>query len=228
MCREGDRKSAVHFLHVSKAGGSAIKSALRPYAARAGLQLHPHAIGLQDVPEGERVFFFVRTPIERFVSGFLSRQREGRPRYAIPWSSEEKIAFENFSTPNDLAEALSGSSQNRYAAINAISNIRQLARPLTTWLRDERYLGSRLNDVLFIGTQEAMNIDFARLLSALNLPSELSLPNNDFEAHRAPANSNRQLSEAAKENIRRWYATDCKLYDYCDLLSRSYRFHMLT
>ena len=85
----------VHFLHVGKIGGTAIKHAIGGAQApdsgeRARLayvvHLHRHAVGLRDVPVGEKFFFFVRDPVSRFVSGFHSRQRRGAPRYSGRWS----------------------------------------------------------------------------------------------------------------------------------------------
>ena len=96
----------VHFLHVGKTGGTAFKHAVRaapPPLSRYVIHLHPHRVVLRDVPEGERFPFFLRDPVTRFVSGFHSRQREGRPRYRTRWSPEERKAFERFPTPDALA-----------------------------------------------------------------------------------------------------------------------------
>ena len=70
----------VHFLHIGKTGGTAIKAALKAYPPAVTLHVHPHRFALADVPRGERVFFFVRDPLSRFVSAFHSRKRRGLPR----------------------------------------------------------------------------------------------------------------------------------------------------
>src|SRR6056297_1213665 len=98
-------KKPVHFLHIRKAGGTAIKEALKDIAVKQNVILHPHKTRLKDIPEGEKVFFFLRNPVSRFVSGFNSRLREGKPRYNSPWNEGEKVAFSRFPTANDLAEA---------------------------------------------------------------------------------------------------------------------------
>jgi hypothetical protein len=62
------RKDAVHFLHLPKTGGTAIKFAIEPYLMR-GLYViltHPHEFKLRDVPTGERVCFVLRDPVARF------------------------------------------------------------------------------------------------------------------------------------------------------------------
>jgi len=74
----------VHFLHIGKTGGTAIKHAIGSAQASisgdgAGLpcvvHLHRHAVRLRDVPAGERFFFFVRDPLEltmKVVAGFTA------------------------------------------------------------------------------------------------------------------------------------------------------------
>src|SRR5205823_2768329 len=105
---EGPDKELVNLLHVGKTGGTAVKHALRTALHAGGycIRLCRHGVRLRDVPPGEKVVFFVRDPASRFVSGFYSRLRQGRPRYTSPWSRAEKAAFGRFGTPNDLAAAL--------------------------------------------------------------------------------------------------------------------------
>ena len=60
----------------------------------------------QTIAPGEPVAFFVRHPVSRFVSGFNSRMRKGRPRRNVEWSEGERWSFERFRTPDELARAL--------------------------------------------------------------------------------------------------------------------------
>ena len=91
------RKPAAHFLHIGKTGGTAIIDVLRQYAQASPYFVyhHPHYVRLIDIPKGEKVFFFLRDPITRFVSGFYSRQRQGKPRHNLPWSVDEEIVLKN-------------------------------------------------------------------------------------------------------------------------------------
>ena len=95
------RTPVVHFLHISKTGGTAVKHALHDSLAltRCALLLHGHRVKLMDVPDGEKAAFFLRDPVSRFCSGFYSRKRQGRPRFDFPWSPAEELAFGRFSTP---------------------------------------------------------------------------------------------------------------------------------
>ena len=98
---EKQNKQAVHFLHIGKTGGSAIKHAINKNCPDSEYEIHfyRHAVKLRDIPKGEKFVFILRDPVTRFVSGFYSRQRQGKPRYNIPWRPKEKTAFETFSTP---------------------------------------------------------------------------------------------------------------------------------
>lgn len=206
----------IHFLHISKTGGTALKHALAPFAQGHGLQLHPHAVTLRQVPTGEKVVFFVRRPLERFVSGFLSRQRQGQPGRRVPWSAGERRAFERFASANALAEALgSGDADMRLRAEAAMDAIGHLRRPLALWLESDAYLRSRLDDVLLLGLQERLAEDFSRLRVLLNLPDAAVLPDGDALAHRAPQDADRHLSKPGAANVMAWYADDCRLFELC-------------
>ncbi len=53
-------KQKVHFLHIGKTGGSAIKSVLEKklITPKYILKLHSHGTSLKDIPKGEYVVFF--------------------------------------------------------------------------------------------------------------------------------------------------------------------------
>ena len=147
----------VHFLHIGKTGGSAIKEALKRaikeqdiYANANKLKdnteleikrlsgrfdqiiLHGHGKTLKQIPESDWFFFCIRNPISRYVSGFYSRKRQGKPRYNIPWNIKEKRAFKHFNTPNELAEALSSDNPKiRRRAKRAMKNIRHVKSSLS-------------------------------------------------------------------------------------------------
>jgi hypothetical protein len=210
-------KQVVHFLHVGKTGGTAIKHALRANRVtdRYLIKLHAHCTTLMEIPPGEKVVFFLRDPITRFVSGFLSRQRQGRPRFFFPWSVDEDKAFQTFATPNELALALSWEDNDgRKHAIEAMHSIQHVSSFYWDWFQDESYFLSRLSDVFFIGFQESLCADFTDLKSKLRLPDTVALPTSDVEAHRTPDSSKVELQGEAIRNLERWYAQD---YDFLHL-----------
>lgn len=217
-----DRSVRVHLLHVRKTGGTAVKHALAPCAGtdRCRIELHPHGTRLRDVPPGESVVFFVRDPIDRFVSGFFSKQRQGRPRYDNPWTPDEQAAFERFASPNALAVALSSADEAvNAAAVRAMKTIRHVKSSYWDWFEDPAYFRSRVPDIFFIGFVETLDADFARLRDKLGLPAGVTLPEGDVEAHRNPRDLDRSLVAEARRNLEAWYARDYAFLELCRSLA---------
>jgi hypothetical protein len=207
----------VHFLHIRKTGGTAVAEAMGPHAQEFGIVLHAHSTKLSDIPRDHRVFFFVRHPIPRFVSGFFSRLRRGRPRYNYyEWSEDEAKAFGRFAKANDLAEALSASDEEtRKHAHEAMTGVAHLNSSYRDWFSGEQELKDRLDSIVLIGLQEKLSTDFEHLKRLLSLPPELSLPKDDVLAHRTPAEFDRYLTPLAERNLATWYSEDIRFYEHC-------------
>lgn len=213
VIQKAQGKQFVHFLHIGKTGGTAVKHALEQHSAYSPfvICLHPHRVKLRHVPKGESVIFFLRDPISRFVSGFYSRQRRVQSRVYVPRRPYETIAFEYFDTPNQLALALySTDAEESARAQKAMKSIRHVRNSYWEWFESEEYLKSRLSDIFFIGFQEHLNEDFEILKSKLSLPDSVELPNDDIQAHRNPENLDRTLKNEAIENLRHWYNDEFK------------------
>lgn len=211
-------KTIVHLIHIGKTGGSAVKYVLEQNKSTPSHEifLHGHAIGLQNIEKGERIIFFLRDPIKRFISAFYGRQREDRPRYYSPWSKEEREAFETFATPNELARALSSmDDQFREKAIKAMRNIAHIRNSYWDWFCNENYMLSRKDDIYFIGTQENLSEDFFSLKKLLELPEDATLPTDSINAHRNPSNIDKALDEEAIKNLENWYKRDYDFIDFC-------------
>lgn len=208
------KQPRAHFLHIRKTAGSAIKAALQPVATsgRYHLILHDHATALDAVPANERFFFAVRDPLERFVSGFYSRQRQGLPRYHFPWSPDEEVAFGLFETASQLGEALTApDAVRRTAAERAMRTIRHVSHSYWDWFISPDYFEQRRSDLLFIAFQDRLDRDWPALTSLLGVDDHATLPTDDVAAHRAPASVDRRLSPSAVTNLKAWYAAD---YDF--------------
>lgn len=214
------RDVPLHFLHIGKTGGTAIKHALQPFAESANLRLRGHPTRLADIPPGEDVVFALRAPVARFVSAFHSRLRRGRPRYDIPWTPDEAAAFERFRTPNELACALSsGSAALRKRAERAMQVIPHVNSRYWDWLGGVEYLSARAADIRFIALQESLVGDFALLRAALGLPDDVLLPDDDVAAHRNPATLDRSLDGEALRNLALWYRDDTEALRACRRLA---------
>ena len=216
------RKRVLHFVHIGKTGGTALIDTLSR-AHRTSPQyrifFHPHHFTLHDVPAGEGAIFFLRDPITRFVSGFYGRQRQDYPRYNSPWRPGEKIAFEQFSAPQELALALSSEDPvEKNNAVQAMHNIAHVNTHYSFWLGSMADLERRADDIFFVGFQEQFNNHFEELRVSLQLPDSVSLPNDQVRSHRNPDGLDRSLNEQATKNLRDWYAEDYQYYEFCKAL----------
>ena len=216
-------KQPVHFLHLGKTGGTAIRHALKDIKSnRYVMHFHRHDVTISDIPRGEGVVFFLRDPIARYLSGFYSRQREGKPKYYSPWSPAERIAFSTFSTPNELAVALSSKNEEeREEAEVAMKSIGHVRSHYWDWFENEEYFMSRMTDIVFIGYQETLEKEFERLKVVLGLPESAALPVDDTKSHRNPKGLDKTLEDRAIENLRSWYNEDYKFMSLCRKLEHS-------
>ena len=218
-----DKIKTLHLLHIGKTGGTAIKYALKTCLEPPSFHInfHKHHTRLTDIPEGEKVFFFLRDPMTRFVSGFYSRLRQGRPRYYFPLLPDEQRAFNHFKTPKSLAVALNDRNNERRAqAESAMHAIGHVNTSFWDWLCSETYIMSRVRDLFFIGFQETLATDFEHLRGILNLSHEVSLPTDALVAHRNPEGLDKSLCALSRANLKDWYASDYRCLRMCQALSQ--------
>lgn len=204
-------RKRVHMLHIGKTGGTALKAALaKASTPRVRFIVHKHGVSLADIPVGEPCFFVVRDPVTRFVSGFLSRQRQGRPRHDFPWNSAEQAAFAAFATPNKLAIALSSpDAARRREAETAMADILHVGDHYSRWLGNQNYVRQRRSDILLVGSQERLDRDVALLSELLDVT--IVLPLDDVGSHRNPADADRALEPESVANLKAWYRDDYAL-----------------
>jgi hypothetical protein len=219
----------VHFLHIGKTGGNAIRAALGlrkdrfgPVAAGTVAGVRGHHVRLADIPAGDKVIFTLRDPIGRFVSGFNSRMRQGGPVKHRPWTEVEARAFARFKTPNELGLALSSSDPAiRSAAEEALNGIGHVKRHYAHWLQDMAYVRRRADDILFVAMVESLDADFGRIRQILQLPDRCALPQDDLVRHKTPDHMPTAIDDAARANLREWYAADYVLLEGCRRAFRS-------
>jgi len=224
------RRRRVHLLHIGKTGGTAVKAALSNHLSCRNhvVVLHDHHVTLRDVPERDLFMFLVRDPVDRFVSAFHSRRRQGRrrqgrPRYSYPWSDAERVAFGRFETPNDLALALEADDEStRRAAEAAMRSIHHVQTSYWDWFESEACLRSRVDGLFFIGHLETLAADFEILRSRLGLADSVALPDDAVAAHRAPDSLDRHLGDDARDVLARWHAREYEFLELCrDLCTRA-------
>ena len=162
-------------------------------------------------------FFSIRNPITRFKSGFYSRKRKGLPRILAEWTRSEAKAFGTFEHANDLAEALFRPDERGLLAAQAIQAIRHTAMQQIDWFSRIGFLS--LRPPLWIIRQEKFEPDFNRFLARLGLAitcADLRPATDPAAAHRNDYSGTTELTELARENLRRWYARDFVFYDVCE------------
>ena len=207
----------VAFLHIGKAAGTQIMHIaenLKPHGVTIVSLGHERKAAT--IPEGIRYFFSVRHPISRFRSSFYSRLRKGQPRNYNEWSVHEAAAFETFAHANDLAEALFQPGERGFLAAQAMQSIRHTAQQQFDWFTRAAFLSAR--PPVWIVRQEAFDADMEELLKRLGVDVPLSdlVASDDTAAHKNDYSKAPDLSEQAKENLKRWYARDFVFYDICD------------
>jgi hypothetical protein len=203
----------AYFLHIGKTGGAAIRHALLPFSREFDLRFVHHFLRADALPARASLLFTVRSPVDRYVSGFNSRLRMGRPRGDVPWTATEAAAFSLFTTPNALAEALGDHDPaRRRKARLAMHGISHLQQHQHGWFPAPalKYLTANRRRIKWIGATETLQSDFERLKERLGLPPSVALPFDAIAAHRTPEGFSRELSEAGRNNIAAWYAEDIR------------------
>jgi hypothetical protein len=207
----------VHFIHIGKTGGSAVRNAFEESSILNGryllnypylFHMHGHEFTLEDCPSGEFVFFTVREPVSRFVSSFYSRKREGRPKNYNPWTEDERTAFAFFATANELGEAI-GSAEDkiRKKAIQAMKSIGHVKSSYWDWFKNDSFLISNKSKIFHVLRQERLSDDFDAFKRKYNIDVK-SLTNDPIKSHKNVVEFDTKLSSSAIQNISTWYKED--------------------
>ena len=214
--------SPVHFLHINKTGGSAISQTLIPLTPKyTNLHFHGHEVNFKSIPKGEFIYFGIRDPITKYISGFYTRQRKGFPRNNSDWSLGEKIAFRWFKTPEHLAVSLYDKSIfEKMKARFAINMIYHTKKKYKDWLNSIDYLKSREDDLIFVLRQENLTQDFNKLLKMLNIKDNIKLPTDNIGMHKNPSHLSYKLSKKSEKNLKKWYKKDYEFLSMINKLSK--------
>jgi hypothetical protein len=209
-------------LHIGKTGGTAANAVLKAnnkLSVGEQVNCYKHKVGLRDVHDEnmcERLMFFIREPVARYISAFNSRLRMGYPRHHGEWSPREEVAFAHFKTPNQLAEALSSDdAEKRELARGAMIGIRHLRRAYEHYLDSVKLLEKEKDRIYFIAATETFGPDFDLMRKFLGVSPDIALPVDDYGAHRTPEGFEKTVSELGRENVQDYYKTDYEIYDWC-------------
>jgi hypothetical protein len=210
------------FLHNRKTAGTALKHVVGLQKERTPLEdvfCFGHSMTFPRFVKyypNSKAIFFVREPISRFVSGFYSRFRQGKPRFNNPWNAAEAKAFSRFQTPNQLAEALSSKNLlRRWYAISAMRSINHVRHTYLKFLGSVAFLKKHANKIAYIGSQPSFSEDLIILRAMLKIDEDIASPNDETLSHRTPAEFDKYLSPLAIKNLEKWYRADFKIYHWC-------------
>ncbi len=224
----------IHYIHIGKTGGSAIKASLWSWSnSSRDLNRRPASFSINMLSEGKlkekeynfllhshkqrfdkqldgKYIFFIRDPLNRYVSSFISRFRQGRPRYNVRYGLLETITFRFFKTPNQLAEVLSSHNRlKRICASMAMLSITQVRKSITYYLRGLDNVKKNQHKIFFVGTTENLDTDFYKMTDLLGIDNA-RLVKDPIESHKTPAEYEKMkfLSDRAKDNLIKWYRED--------------------
>lgn len=172
----------IGFLHVGKTGGTSIKDVLKDQVGD-GFYYHGHGGKLSRIWKNHpqrRMVFGYREPVSRFISGFNSRMRKGRPRYNVEWSKLERIAFENFKQPVELAEALGSNDKKvRSLAEMCMCSIQHVNKSLYEYLGSEDFLLKNSDNILYPYNVDTLHDDFDVIKFRLGIPQHIQLSSDE-------------------------------------------------
>jgi hypothetical protein len=211
-------------LHIGRTGGTYAQHVLAATpAARELVRVLDHQFSLETALNsfpGESAVFAIREPFAIFVSGFYSRMRQGRPRYNVPWSENEAIAFSSFQTPNQLAEALgSDNALIRERAEFSMRSITHVARCLRFFLHSASTVRQQRDRISWIFRQATLDDDIRHFLNKNGIPDSHTPIHDEVVRHSNPATADKSLSPAAIRNLTLWYKTDLEIYEECQSLA---------
>lgn len=145
------------FLHIGKTGGSGVSDLIRDLRAQ-GYDT-PGRLGHQTTLETvcrkyprAKISIIVRDPLERMISGFNSRLRQGRPRNSNIWTSDEATSFAIFRDAESFLRALISDDEfQRSASAFARASIVHVARGYVFHFRSVEFVAANRNRFYHVG-----------------------------------------------------------------------------
>jgi sulfotransferase famil protein len=207
----------IHYLHIGKTAGTQIKNIITQINQtnhNCHITAHPHHIQLRHLKSGYEYFFSIRSPLTRFVSGFYSRKRKGRPRYNREWSDHERRCFTIFQHANELAEALFEDNNAGLQAFSAIKSIEHCAYNQSDFFNSMGFI-FEIRQPTAIIRQEFFIEDTRNFCNVLGLDLSVSISDDPMVVHANEYAGCPPLSDKAIRNLREWYRQDFDFYGHC-------------
>lgn len=188
------------FLHIGKTGGSTINNYLR----RAGLKfqyLHT-AHSLNKGMAGNKIFFFIRDPVARFISAFNYYRNNIMVK---KWRDKDYGVLKPFRTANQFAES------NIVPANFKLVHLYKTLSDYVGGIETLKYLCGQ-GSIYFVGRTEFLARDLLRLSDKLGLKRQkITRIHSSFGKKRG-------LSKLAKENLAARFSRDYEVIKYVNSL----------
>mmetsp|Transcript_94385 Transcript_94385/g.148512 ORF Transcript_94385/g.148512 Transcript_94385/m.148512 type:complete len:324 (-) Transcript_94385:89-1060(-) len=215
--------SKIKILHIGKMGGSSINRSMAPClddSKSEWVASHRETFRALLSPEasGRQLVVFLRSPVKRYVSGWISRFRKGEPIYHYDWTPSEATSFGYFTSPNDLASALSSANTvTKEQAEYAMRQIKHVRESLNEYFGGLQHARLIVDRTVFLGTIEHFSEDWAHLVDFLESrnATRCQIQREPPREHLTPAQYDdlNHLNETALKNLRNWYSKDYEILD---------------
>ena len=209
--------SAICFLHPGKTGGTYLKSVIRHNESNwtQPIMLMSHRASLKSTRNefgpDRKLAFTYRDPVDRFVSAFQSRRRQGRPTYNRNWSPGEAISFMYFETASSLAEALDSSDERlKSAALFAFKAIMHIKKDYQFHFGNLSILADELPNILACLDVAQIDQKLPLFLDRIGI-SDVEMP-PAADVHANPETPE-MLSEHALRNLKAYWEVEFAFFD---------------
>ena len=203
----------IYFLHIGKTGGTLLKSI---FANQENNQNNFRIIGLKEIMKlyhlnpKQKYIFSIRNPIDRYMSGFMSRKNKS-DLYSKEYYSIESFGFFLYQNLNTLAEELYSKNLIKFLKARiAIRCIPIINENIFSWFS---VIDLKKRPPLFIFETSNIEQDWKNFCSIFNFNK------NDIIKYSHMRNKTigkkTKLSNLALNNIKKYYKKDFEIYEYC-------------
>ncbi len=196
-------------MHIPKTGGSGIRDLSLKLVERGQPFpcCFPHGWTLAAIAKRYprmRVTLILRDPLERTISGFNSRLRQGRPTYKSLWKPAEAIAFAHFPDVRRYLDALLADDDwSLSACAYANRHVRHLHWNYRYYFRNPEAVRANADRIALVGHIEQADAFVDALLAEAGIPAASAAGLYGSRRHEAQIGLRRCSPATARATSRR-------------------------
>lgn len=198
----------IGFLHVPKTGGTSIAS-LGKKLVRHGYSF-PVVFGhgwtfdaINSTYPKMQLLIILRDPLERVISGYNSRLRNGRPQYNIPWTKAETKAFSLLPSSKHLLDAILADdplSASKVAC--AFKNVPHLYTNYIRYFMSPEYVRAHKNKFALVGHINHFDHFLEDMANLSGIPGDVVFA-SFHKKHTAPESTTSVINEYNMNDIQK-------------------------